>query len=160
MEHRVVDNFLPEEDFNKIKEVLMDNQFPWFLGKGVGVIGETSDIYLTHTFYDDGAPNSDFISLLNPILMRLSPKEIIRIRANLYTKKDHLIEHAKHVDREFSHKAFIFYLNTNNGFTRMPDGRIVDSVANRGVFFDGGQPHNSTNCTDELIRINLSFNYL
>lgn len=160
MEHRVVDNFLPEADFKKIQEAIMDNYFPWFLGKGVGYIGETSDVYFTHTFYDNGAPNSDRLQLLDPILMRLSPKEIIRIRANLYTKKECLIEHGRHVDREFSHKAFILYINTNNGFTRMPCGRIVDSVANRGVFFDGGKAHNSTNCTDELVRINLSFNYL
>jgi hypothetical protein len=160
MEHRIVDNFLPEADFQKLKDAITDNYFPWFLGKGVGAYAEKDDVYLTHTFYDNSTPNSDFIPLLNPILMRLSPKEIIRIRANLYTKKDRLIEHARHVDCTYPHKAFILYLNTNNGFTRMSDGHIVDSVANRGVYFDGGQPHNSTNCTDELVRINLSFNYL
>jgi len=160
MEYKIVDNFLPEEEFKVIKETFTSNYFPWFKANGVAYAGDTSDTYFIHTFYDHGAINSDWFHTLAPILDRLAPKEIIRIRANLYTKKDTLIEHARHIDYEYSHKSFILYVNTNNGFTRMPCGGIVNSVVNRGVFFDGGQMHNSTNCTDELVRINLSFNYL
>ena len=30
MKHKVIDNFLNQEEFNKIRNIMTDNSFPWF----------------------------------------------------------------------------------------------------------------------------------
>ena len=81
------------------------------------------------------------------------------IKANLYPSLNKIIEHGSHVDQNFKHNGFIYYLNTNNGYTKLSDGTKIESIENRGLFFDSSLPHQSTNCTDQNIRINLNFNY-
>ena len=60
----------------------------------------------------------------------------------------------------FPHKGFLFYVNTNNGFTILEDGTKVESIANRALFFDSSKSHKSTTCTDEDIRVNININYV
>jgi hypothetical protein len=158
----IIDNFLSEEEFDKLCALTIDSRyFPWFSnGDGVAYTGDLSDKYFMHTFYDKHQPNSHNFECLTPVLDKLAPKALIRARANWYTRNNKLIEHAKHPDYPFEHKAFILYLNTNDGFTRMNDGTAVNSVANRALFFNGNELHNSTNCTDALFRANIAINYL
>ena len=53
----------------------------------------------------------------------------------------------------------IFYVNTNNGYTKFEDGTKVESVANRMVTFPANMKHTGTSCTDEKIRVVINFNY-
>ena len=160
MSYTVVDNFLPIELFDSLYETLNNSHFPWYTNNnGVAYDGDIEDKYFIHTFYTDDTHNSDKFYALKPILDIIKPKALIRAKANLYTRNTNIIEHGRHTDFDYEHKAFILYLNNNDGFTRMDDGSIVDSVANRGVFFNGGVLHNSTNCTNALCRMNISINY-
>ena len=52
----------------------------------------------------------------------------------------------------------IFYMNTNNGYTKFEDGTKVESVANRMVTFPANMKHAETSCTDEKIRVVINFN--
>ena len=63
-----------------------------------------------------------------------------------------------HVDYNFSHKGALYYLNTCDGHTKI-EGENVETIANRMVFFDAGEEHNSTNCTNDKFRVNINFNY-
>lgn len=159
-EHQVIDNFLPPEQFDQLKKLIDSETFAWYLIKNVGGPNDTSDIYFIHTFFNGCAPQS---SLFNPILNifrdKLKPKAIIRMRTNLYPQKEKLIEHEQHTDFGFSHKGMVFYINTNDGFTRLDDGTKVMSVENRALLFDAGSLHNSTNCTDQKSRMVLTINY-
>lgn len=160
MSHKIIDNFLPEDTFNAVVDVITNGQFAWYSrNEGVAHSDDFSDKYFTHTFFVNSRQNSEHFDLLLPILDKMDCKALIRAKANLYSRNTKLIEHASHVDFEYEHKAFILYLNTNDGFTRMTDGTVVDSVANRAVFFSGHKQHNSTNCTDALCRMNISINY-
>lgn len=160
MSYTVIDDFLPKDLFEELYKALDTKHFPWYTdSKGIAYDGDNTDKFFIHTFYVNGTPNSDKFHVLEPILNKLNPKALIRARANLYVNNTNLIEHGSHVDYAYEHKAFILYLNTNDGFTRMDDGSIVNSVANRGVFFDGSLRHNSTNCTDAPCRMNISINY-
>jgi hypothetical protein len=161
MSYTVVDDFLRKEEFDTLYTLIAGNgYFPWFSGvNGVAYPGDPSDKYFTHTFYVDYRPNSSNFEVIKPILNMLNIKALIRAKANWYTKNSKLIEHGKHADFPFDHNAFILYLNTNNRFTRMSDGTVVNSIANRALFFNGNELHNSTNCTDELFRINIAINY-
>ena len=53
----------------------------------------------------------------------------------------------------------IFYVNTNNGYTKFEDETIVESVANRVVTFPANMKHTGTSCTDEKTRVIINFNY-
>ena len=53
----------------------------------------------------------------------------------------------------------IYYLNTNNGFTKFENGDKVNSVANRIVIFDSNLKHTGTSCTDSYARLLINFNY-
>jgi hypothetical protein len=159
--YQIVDSFLPEKEFKAIVDVITNGRFGWYSkDEGVGYPDDFSDKYFTHIFYGDGKPNSDYFDVLSPIIKKIEAKALLRAKANLYTRNTKLIEHGSHVDFEFEHTAFILYLNTNDGFTRLSDGTVVNSVANRALFFNGSKLHNSTNCTDTLARINISINYL
>jgi hypothetical protein len=158
-EYHIVDNLLPEQDFFTLKELMEGSDLPWFYISHVADESDVSDSYFNHTFYANGIPNSNNYSSVVPLLNQIECKAIIRVRANLYPSKQEIIEHAQHADFPFDHKAMILYINTNNGFTCLKDGTKIESVANRALFFNGGELHNSTTCTDSPCRINLSINY-
>jgi hypothetical protein len=154
----VIDNFLPNEDFEKLKNFMTGDKFPWFYTKGVG--SKKDGIYFTHSFYQNYSISSTFSYLVEGLVNKLNPAGIIRIKGNCYPKTEKLIEHDSHIDYEFPHQGFIFYVNTNNGYTKMKDGKKIESIANRGLFFNSSLKHCSSTCTDEDARININFNYV
>ena len=89
----------------------------------------------------------------------LSKKDFITIKANLYHKTEKLIFHKPHLDYDFKHKGAILYLNTCNGYTVLNGGVKIKSVENTLLLFDSSKTHNSTNCTDKKIRVNININY-
>ena len=54
----------------------------------------------------------------------------------------------------------IFFVNSNDGFTILDDDTMIESVENRILFFDSSKLHNSTNCTNEKVRVNINFNFI
>ena len=155
----IIDNFLNEEEFNIIKKTISSVDFPWFFVDYVGDPTDLSDVYFTHTFYRDFSFSSNFCIALQPLIKKLDVKSLIRCRALRYIGQEKFIEHAKHVDLNFSHNVCVFYINTNNGFTRLHDGSCVNSVENRALIFDGSIEHNSSNCTDTNSRLVITINY-
>ena len=53
----------------------------------------------------------------------------------------------------------IYYVNTNDGYTELKDGTIIESVGNRLVTFPSNMLHRGTSCTDEPMRAVINFNY-
>jgi hypothetical protein len=159
MKYEIIDNFLPQEDFKKLKDTMMSEDFEWYYNESVADEKSNDNFYFTHTFYKNYAPNSNRIFLIEPIILKIKPLAIIRIKGNFYPKTEKIYEHNKHIDYNLEHKGFLFYLNTNNGFTRLNDNTIIKSIENRGLFFDAHIIHNSSTCTDQNGRININFNY-
>ena len=78
--------------------------------------------------------NKSYSELIPPLLDKLKAAAIIKIKANLNTKTQEIIEHGYHVDHPYSSgKTSILYLNTCNGYTAFEDGTIVNSIKNRIV---------------------------
>ena len=75
-----------------------------------------------------------------------------------YVNQGDLIIHDKHIDYPFTHNAAVLYVNDNDGYTEIGNKKI-ESVANRVSIFDGSIEHNSTTCTDQKVRVVMSFNY-
>lgn len=162
MTYQIIDNFLDEEEFLKIKSSILNPHFSWSLTTYVSDLEEnlktTSSYYFTHLFYSGFFidPNCQVFSKL---LDQLDCKSLIRIKANLYPSTENIEYHDKHIDYDFEHRGAIFYLKTNNGYTIVEDDIKVESIANRILLFDPSKPHNSTTCTDDKCRVNVNFNY-
>lgn len=162
MTFQIIDNFLNQEEFLKIKNSILNPKFSWNLTPSVSNLDEklkvTSSYYFTHLFYSGFYVDSNsfiFVTILN----QLEVKSLIRIKANLYPSTETIVHHIDHIDYEFPHRGAIFYLNTNNGLTILQDDTKIESVENRILLFDPSVPHNSTTCTDDKCRVNINFNY-
>ena len=160
-EYEIIDNFLSLQDFEKIQyEMLMSGNITWRYNPFVSFDDTTEDdYYFTHRFYDKSLELSNCFYVLSSLLNKMDIKAIRRIKANLYPKSNVPYEDKMHIDFEFPHKGAIFYINTNNGYTKLQDGTKIDSVANRLLLFNPHEPHCSARCTDEKVRVNINFNY-
>ena len=164
---KVIDNFLKEDDFKKIQDIFMSSHIPWHYNNYVisPEYKESSEHYqFIHPFCSRGCIESNFYCDLFPILDKLDYYLIIRCKANLLVKTKTNIEHGYHIDlsdleEHHKPKTSIFYINTNNGYTKFEDGSIIGSVENRLVTFDTRMEHTGSTCTDEKVRIVINFNY-
>jgi len=159
---KVYNNFLPKEEFLEIKNFMTGNYFPWYVQNSV-VNEKDNNFQLTHLFYNNCIINSDLFKILNVFLKKINPLCIIRIKANLLTKTEKIIENEMHTDfQSDSTKNIttgIFYINTNNGYTKFKNKKI-ESIENRYVSFNSNELHTGTTCTDENYRIVINFNYI
>lgn len=156
---KVVDNFLPKNEFVKIREVICANTFPFFYNNYV--TDDTDPLnyyYFTHIFFIKNAPNSEYFYLWDNFLKKIECNALIRIKANLYTRGEKELIHRPHKDYSYPHKGCLFYINNNNGATYFKDKKVL-SKANRAVFFKPHEPHSSSLCTDQNRRITINFNY-
>lgn len=162
MNYEVVDNFLPEEEYKKIFDVIKDTGFEWHLADKITIEQNEKDIffYLSHVFYNQTSLyQSTFFPLIFPLLKKIDPKALIRVKANLYLNQGlGVVEHAEHTDYPFTHKGALYSLNTCDGYTKIGKEKIP-SVANRIVFFDPSILHCSTSCSDTKTRMNININY-
>jgi len=163
---KIEDNFLKQEDFDKIQKLMDEpSPFPWFYADRIVFEDDVDKFQFIHAFYDNHMPMSPFSNELDSIINIIQPFSIVKIRAKLLTRTPEIVESTFHVDIPLSEEKLkqwttsIFYINTNNGYTKFEDGTIVESVANRMVFFSTDMRHTGTSCTDEKTRVVINFNY-
>ena len=160
--HKIIDNALSQEEFNNIKNFMLNSEFPWNLTPVVTNQKEnlpvTASYYFTHEFWC-GFHTEPQTQVFAPILNLLECRAMIRIKGNLYPSTETIVHHDNHTDYDFSHKGAIFYLNTNNGLTVLEDKIEVKSIENRLLTFDASVPHHSTTCSDDKCRVNVNFNF-
>lgn len=159
--YNIIDNVLPEEEFRKIKDFILNPSFSWNLTSVVTNEKENLPInasyYFTHMFWS-GFDTEPQAQVFAPLLNIMECNAIIRIKGNLYPSTETIVHHMDHIDYEFPHRGAIFYLNTNNGLTVI-NNQEVESVENRLLLFDPTVPHHSTTCTDDRCRVNINFNF-
>jgi hypothetical protein len=166
--YKIHDNFLPEEEFLALQNVMLSEYFPWYytdtILKEYYPGDSTSFDYnflFSHVFYFNGNTSSSHMSALAPLINKINPFSLLRIKANLYPRTDEIVQHGWHIDfQNVKFRTAVFYLNTNNGKTIFKEGLEVESVENRLVEFDTDLYHCSTSCTDAKIRANINLNYI
>ena len=163
---KIIDNFLPQKEFNELQNIIISDSFPYYFSDFVSDPSEKKDSnmsYFLHTVYFNGKPTSECFPLIcKYILPKLNIFSLLRIKINCYPRTEKKITHGKHVDfseHKGSINAVLFSLNTCNGVTILEDGKEIKSVANRALFFDCMKPHSSTNCTDQKARFNMNINF-
>ena len=156
---KIIDNYLNKEDHLVLKEALSSDTFPWFYNEyKVDENKELFNFQFTHSFYRDHTINSNHFECLRPLLTKMKPHSLIRIKANLTTATHKQVSYKEHTDQPFKCSAAIYYINTNNGYTLIKNKKI-ESKQNRIVFFDADTEHVSTNATDCKNRMVINFNY-
>ena len=158
---KVIDNYLNQEDFLRIKNTLESPNFPWYYQKNINDNHSEKDLdcYFTHYLFNQKNGQSSFYYIIKPILNKLNVKALIRIKSNLYPRTEKLEIHKPHSDYTYKHKGAIFYINTNDGKTILNKNKEIDSVENRLLLFEPHLSHSSTSTTNVKSRININFNY-
>ncbi len=163
---KIEDNFLKQEEFDKIQKLMGEpSPFPWFYADRIVFEDDVDKFQFIHAFYDNHMPMSPFSNELDSIINIIQPFSIVKIRAKLLTRTPEIVESTFHVDIPLLEENLkqwttsIFYINTNNGYTKFEDGTIVESVANRMLSFPANMKHCGTSCTNERRRIVINFNY-
>lgn len=158
----VIDDFLPKEQWAATKEVLTGGKFHWHFTDKINSLqdNDSDQFYFSHLFYNQSALiQSEFFESIYPLLSKIDPKSLIRAKANLYINQGKgVVEHTAHTDYEWPHLGALYSINSCDGYTRFGEQKI-ESVANRIVFFDPSQPHNSTSCSNAKFRCNINLNY-
>ena len=168
------DDFLSEKEYIPIYQYFLDNKFGYD-GEGVswwwtdGVVEEGDGLFqFTNLCYaKDKLLNPIMYQVLMPIINKIKPMALHRIKANLTLNK--VIQDVDpvkllHVDSPYCHNrgnmtTGIYYVNTNDGGTYFEDGTMVESVANRFVFFPCNIKHAGVPCSDKTRRIVINFNW-
>jgi hypothetical protein len=156
----VIDNFLEEDDFLKIKNVILSDNFSWYYSKYKVEIPQSNikNYQFVHMFYYEHQARSEYFDILQPILKKLKIKALVKIKANLTTHSNDIYDFNYHVDNDMNCKTAIFYINSNNGYTLI-GGEKIKSVENRMVIFDSEIPHAGSTCSDQSVRAILNINY-
>jgi hypothetical protein len=160
--YKIIDNFLDIEIFKSLK--LQMSKIPWYYNDSVTFKNNSEQsFYFTHLFYEyyyQDHIQSDFYEIVKPLIEKISPTALIRVKGNMYTNIGYKAKNLFHKDFEYKHNGAVFSINTNNGATILEDGTEILSVANRLLLFDASLPHASVFCDDEKIRLNININFI
>lgn len=157
---KIVDNFLPKEEFKILTEIFFSHNIPWYFTSKVAHLNDSKNgFYFYHVIYDNNTIFSSHFNKICFLWKKIKMRALLRVKANLYTSTNKLIVHTPHRDYDFHHSGFILSLNNCNGFTKIGKEKIP-SIANRALFFDSYEYHSSTTCTDVETRKNININYI
>ena len=164
---QVIDNFLKDEHFAPIAEYSLGTGCPWSFNEGILTPSVPKDSWqLVHTFYA-GPHMSPALELMYPLIEKIDPHVLLRIKSNLLPKSSLLtVTKPYHedwkglTDQGIPYMTGILYVNTCNGYTEFEDGTKVDSVANRFVTFPGKTYHGGSTTTNNIKRVVINVNWI
>lgn len=171
---KIIDNFLPKEEFQNLKNIILSEDFLWFFSE-FAVYFNDNYPQRCHWIYEDMQPCSILWNQIKPLLINglelKNYQSILRIKINATQKTssskiqefhhDLLLdeEDENQISQVSPHNVALLYLNTNNGFTYFEGGEKVESIENRCVLFPGQLLHAGSTCTDQTSRVVLNINY-
>ena len=168
--HTVEDDYLDEPIYSKIKEVFEGNNVSWqFFGGTSHLNDDPKQFYFGHNIYQDHMSVSPIASELIPLFNKINPMALHRVRVNLMPRTEENIESDFHCDYSegFAYpdkidlwSTSIYYLNDCDGYTKLEDGTVIKSKANRLLTFTGNVKHLGASCTDKKRRLVVNLNYI
>lgn len=186
----VLDDFLPEDEFEKLQTTMLGPDFPWYFMPTVSrppgsymPPGSMETPGFHHTFYSSIDNNKAYtIKIISALLDKINAYEngqidFVRIRASLKThKKGFTDQHYNlpHVDYHFPHKSVVYYVNESDGdtwmfneeFKQFPEPDIftvkqrITPKPNRLIIFDGLCYHTASNPINSDSRMIININYV
>ena len=165
----IIDNFIPEDEFNIINKTMYEElEFEWFFTKGQSYEGQPNKYMFNHAIVSEvKGINSYHYPMFKPILSKLGAYEIFRIKANLTLGTKEHEPSGYHIDGFDKNHGYpensltaVYYINTCNGYTEFKTGEKVKSVSNRMLIFNSELEHQGVTSTDETRRVLINFNYI
>ena len=158
----VHENFLDTDFFEKIKNIILYQDFPWRRRDHMTLLNVSDSMYFTFAFYNSMNSTSDLYEpYIIPILQKLEAEAPIQVRANmtisaLYKKCEW------HRDYNFKCKTAILYLNDCDGGTELKiDNKIsfIKADANKMLIFDTDVLHRAITSKKQPARYIINLNY-
>ena len=180
---KIYDDFLTIEEYTPIYQYFLEHNqgwrgesVPWYWVEGVTYFGDGRHMLVNLCYGNLQIVNHTMFQVLIPIIGKIDPLSMCRIKANLTFKEDPSnieIDSQYHTDDDYCNcvedggkgedatmTTAIYYVNSNNGGTQFKNGERVDSVANRLVVFPCHMYHAPVPHTDDTpSRIVVNFNY-
>ena len=173
MDSYTIENFLSEEQEQKIEELTLDPNFPWFYTPGT--IVEVESGVESKSVHEKGINPFQFvhgtdlnqcqyIDIITPVLNQLSIEfqshiRILRCKFNFLPNINNPIYHYPHIDdSEENVMSAIYYVNDSDGDTYFFDNdlKITNTITpkkGRMVLFDSNKFHSSSSPIDNQHRI-------
>lgn len=168
VKYQIKENFLDNQLFINIKNLIINNKFAWFKKDYQTTKDKKIDLgYFSHSFFSNNTINSNYYnSHILDILKQLNAVSVLEVRANLTPSVFYLQKTSDfHCDFNLKYptKTAILYLNTCNGGTEIKiDNNIifVESKENKMLIFDSDIEHRGVTSTNADFRYIINFNYI
>ena len=165
---KIYKDFLPKEEYFKLKEIICSDNFPWFWSDCVVSNNEEKKAYdfqFYHTFYGVNKVNSPYFDILKPLLKCIDYFSLLRIKVNLRPQTPRPMESHMHMDfldvpKTTKVTTGILYLDSTNGYTIFNKGKKIKSKDNLYVEVDSSVAHKGTSCSDGQRRLLINLNYI
>jgi len=172
MKVRTEKNFLPSIFFDKLKDTITSNYFPWYFESQTvssKYFEEDNHFMFYHVLWaiNSGkySKSSSYFETFEPIVYfldgKIKLKKLLRMKLNLYTNQNKKIEHVSHVDivdknipRENVTISLLNFITCNGG-TIIKDKKYP-SNENDLLIFDNLNKHSGIVQTDTQTRIVLN----
>ena len=153
---KVIDNFLDQDSFNHFKNIITGQYFPWYFNNQKVLDDNHLDNYQFVNTFKDG---NTAMPLLDVFKEKLNVSNFLRAKLNCTTRTNKIFEFKSHRDLDVNCLVSIFYVNSNNGYTKFENGQKIESIENRLITFDNNLKHNGTTSTNSQTRIVLNLCY-
>ncbi len=162
MDLQVTDNFLSPVEYGNLYSEVMGCDFPWFFNDGILKTNEPKNYQYVHSFYLNQDYSEQF-NLCVDLLDKIGVQKLDRFKANSNPRTIFHRSGGYHIDVNppisSNQKTSIYYLNTNNGYTKFKKGGKIKCVANRLVTFHASLMHAGFSCTDQKRKVVFNINY-
>tara|TARA_R100000655_G_C2897660_1_gene178245 strand:+ start:78 stop:563 length:486 start_codon:yes stop_codon:yes gene_type:complete len=153
-------NFLPKKIFKQLKDAIMSNYFPWYYNDDILKKKKSTNFQFTFTFLTNNEYDcwGKWQDVMIPVLKNIKHKKMNKVKANLLTRTNKIIEHGYHIDKKYG-RTGILYINNCNGYTKFKNGKKIISEENKYIEFNSNLEHAGSSCTNKKRRVVINFNY-
>ena len=154
----LIDNFLNKDEFLFVKNNILSDEFPWFFNEH-SLNDKTSHFQFIHNFFNQNTKRQ-FYQIIEPIVKKINPIALERVKGNCNTKTTEIIETGIHQDSYDKRlTSSVFFVNDCDGYCKI-EGNKIYSKQNRLVTFSSSSEHTGTTCTDKSRRVLINLVYL
>ena len=92
--------FLSKKKFKNMQDFMMGLYFPWYFIDCVSIKDDGFFQFEFLFFKDSQNCSQEYMDLIQPILSKLKYKKLLRVKANLLTQTNKIIEHGNIVETD------------------------------------------------------------
>jgi len=164
--YKIIDNFLPNDFYEKLSFDLKSDRIPWYYKKvDVDKKKSNNNGFFCFCYYNDFKPDHHLFNVhIEPILKNLNAETVIIVKANLVLRDKDMIDCAFHTDTEclYSTTGILFLTDCNSKTILKVDNKevCVNSIENRMLLFNSQIEHKVIYQTDVYKRYVINFNFI